>query len=322
MSDSDFQFRRGMKAKTIKSVLAKKFGDFLQSIEDDTVRGLVKKNSIITGGCIASMLLGEKVNDFDIYFANRETALAVAKYYVERFKQQREEGIKAPISVDEDRPDRVAIVIKSAGIASEKGTYRAYEYFEGSPDERTAGYVSEMMDDTGDIQDAYERTEEMALEVEQKNYRPVFLSTNAITLSDKVQLVLRFYGSAEDIHKNYDFVHCTNYWTSADGKLTLHPAALEALLSRELRYVGSLYPVCSVIRLRKFIKRGWVINAGQILKMMMQISALDLTDHEVLQDQLTGVDAAYFVEIIERIKEKDPEKVNSAYLIEIIDRMF
>ena len=94
------------------------------------------------------------------------------------------------------------------------------------------------------------------------------------------------------------------------------------MLAKELRYVGSKYPICSVIRLRKFIKRGWTVNAGQILKMMMQISELDLKDHKVLQDQLTGVDAAYFCQLVSMVKENDPEKVNSAYLVEIIDRMF
>lgn len=54
----------------------------------------------------------------------------------------------------------------------------------------------------------------------------------------------------------------------------------------------------------------------------MQVSELDLKDIKVLEDQLTGVDVAYFIEVISKLKEKDPEKVNSAYLIEIIDRMF
>jgi hypothetical protein len=141
-------------------------------------------------------------------------------------------------------------------------------------------------------------------------------------LSHKVQIVLRFYGSADTIHENYDYVHCTNYWTSKDDELVLRQPALESLLAKELRYVGSKYPICSVIRLRKFIKRGWTVNAGQILKMMLQISELDLKDHKVLQDQLTGVDAAYFVQLVSMVKENDPEKVNSAYLVEIIDRMF
>lgn len=104
--------------------------------------------------------------------------------------------------------------------------------------------------------------------------------------------------------------------------MILRTEALETLLSRELRYIGSKYPVCSVIRLRKFITRGWTINAGQILKMAMQISALDLTDPEVLKDQLTGVDAAYFHQVISALKAKNPEKVETAYLVEIIDKMF
>lgn len=293
--------QRGMKAKTIKALLAKKFNQFVATIEDEEVRKLVERNTIITGGCIASMLLGEKVNDFDLYFADKATCLKVANYYVDRFKK----ATGWPMQV-EDNDGRIRIVTE-AGHRGE-----------------TAGDVA-VLDDSGAIEDAYEDLNEAALDTESTGspeYRPVFISTNAITLSDKIQIVLRFYGDADTIHENYDFVHCTNYWTSGDGNLTLRQPALEALLAKELKYVGSKYPVCSVIRLRKFIRRGWVINAGQILKMMMQISELDLTDHKVLEDQLTGVDSAYFLEVMSKLRENDPEKVNAAYLVEIIDRMF
>jgi hypothetical protein len=292
---------RGMKAKTIKAILAKKFNSFVETIEDQSVRALVKQNTIITGGCIASMLLGEKVNDFDLYFTDKATCLAVGNYYVERFTK----ATGWPMQI-EDKDDRIRIVTAS-GHRGE-----------------TAGDVA-VLDDSGAIEDAYEDLNEAALDTEsdgKPEYRPVFMSTNAITLSDKVQIVLRFYGAADQIHENYDFVHCTNYWLSKEGSLTLRQPALESLLCKELRYVGSKYPVCSVIRLRKFIRRGWVINAGQILKMMMQISELDLTDPKILEDQLTGVDSAYFLEVMEKVRENDPEKVNAAYLVEIIDRMF
>lgn len=319
MSD---ETHRGMKAKTIKAILAKKFSSFAASIEDEAVRKLVEKNTIITGGCIASMLLGEKINDFDLYFTDQATTEAVAKYYVSRFSVKKRNGIDCAIYAETDEFGRVRIVVKSAGIASEDGAETPYNYFEGSPEGDAGGYVSELMSDAGEIEDAYQETEELALANDDPTYRPVFMSTNAITLSDKIQIVLRFYGNADTIHENYDFVHCTNYWTSGDGNLVLRQPALESLLCKELRYVGSKYPVCSVIRLRKFIKRGWVVNAGQILKMMMQISELDLTNPDVLQDQLTGVDSAYFIELMSKVKEKDPTKVNSAYLVEIIDRMF
>ena len=212
--------------------------------------------------------------------------------------------------------------MKSAGVASENGAERPYEYFESSQEGRASGYVAEVLGDPGDIEDAYAEAEGGALAVEDTDFRPVFLSTNAITLSGRVQIVLRFYGDPDQLHENYDFVHCMNYWVAHDSELVLRQSALESLLAKELRYVGSKYPVCSVIRLRKFIARGWTINAGQILKMLMQTSELDLTDPVVLEDQLTGVDAAYFLELMTKVKENNPEKVNAAYLVEIIDRMF
>lgn len=292
-----------MKARTIALLLRKKFEEFVASIEDETVRTLVNNNTIITGGCITSMLLKEAVNDYDLYFTNAQTTEAVARYYVNKF----------------DGPDggaglRVDVTEGRIRIVTENG-WRG----------ETAGNV-EQLGDAGTIEEVYEQTEKAALNTttaeEGPAYRPVFLSTNAITLSGKVQIVLRFYGAVDEIHQNYDFVHCTNAWESSTGKLTLRQEALEAILARELRYVGSKYPVCSVIRLRKFIARGWQINAGQILKMLMQISDLNLHDPLVLEDQLTGVDSAYFCQLMKSLREKDPEKVSTAYLVEIIGRLF
>ena len=63
---------------------------------------------------------------------------------------------------------------------------------------------------------------------------------------------------------------------------------------------------------------------GKTIKAVIakKINELDLTDPKVLEDQLTGVDSAYFMELMTKLREKDPEKVNTAYLVEIIDRMF
>jgi len=316
----------GMKAKSIKSVITRKMNQWVETIEDENLRSKVAKSIVVTGGCIASMLQGEPVNDFDVYLRDYETAVAVADYYVGRFTPRAKNGIPVPLFVDADASaKRVKIVAKSAGIAREEGTSKPYQYFESHPEQVGEEYVADVMDRPDQIMDAHEETEQLALQTAtdgKPKYRPVFLTSNAITLSDKMQIVLRFQGEPDDIHANYDFVHCTSYWTSWDEELVLKPEAMEAILAKELRYVGSKYPVCSVVRLRKFIARGWRINAGQILKMAMQISALDLTDLAVLEDQLTGVDTAYFLQLIEKLKEKDPTKVNTAYLVEIINRMF
>jgi hypothetical protein len=314
-----------MKAKTIRQVLRKKIDEWLESIDDEELRKDLHKNIIVTGGCIPSMLLNEKINDYDVYFTNKDTVIKVAKYYVTKFSPKNKKGIPCKIYVkyDEDPNGRVKIVIQSSGIASEEGTNKPYEYFEGATsDDSPDAYVGEVMDDPVSIEDTYQDTKEN-LDYESKPlYKPVFLSTNAITLSGHIQLVLRFYGPPDEIHKNYDFVHCTNYWICKTGELILPPEALEAIITKELRYQGSKYPIASLIRIRKFIQRGWTINAGQIVKMCFQLNELDLKNFEILEDQLTGVDVAYFAELVNKVKSSSPEKINSAYLISIIDRMF
>lgn len=277
-----------MKTKTIKAVLRKKIDEWLNTVHDSQTRELLRRNVIVTGGAIASMLLNEPVNDYDVYFCTKEAAAAAARLYVGPDSE------RAKVEVTEDR---VRVVTGN-------------------------GYRGTTLDSPSSIDETYETEEDRALAVEDAKYIPAFISTNAITLTGKIQLVLRFFGEPDQIHENYDFVHCTNYWTSWDNELVLRQPALEALLAKELRYVGSKYPLASIIRLRKFIKRGWSINAGQILKMVMQLNALDLNDPKVLEDQLTGVDMVYFAQVMSAVNEKDPTKVNTTYLVEIIDRMF
>jgi len=313
-----------MKAKFIKSILTKKINEWIESIEDEEVKKLVKNNTIVTGGAIVNLLLNEEVKDYDVYFTNKETVKAVAKYYVKKFQETRMDnyssiivvdgidvfngvlnGSNSPSEVLDTTPDRIKIVIKSAGVAAEN-----------------AEVIQEPFEDVCDALEELTDKEE----VTKTKYRPVFLSPNAITLSDKVQLVIRFYGDADKIHENYDFVHCTNYFEYHNKNLVLRPQALEAILTKELLYIGSKYPICSIIRTRKFIKRGWNINAGQYLKMLYQVSKLDLNDINVLRDQLIGVDSAYFNHLIDALQSKNDVEnsfeLNYTYLATIIDRIF
>lgn len=378
--------QRGFKAKTINKILTGKFLAWSKSITDEKVRKLVEQNTIITGGSIASMLMGEKVSDFDCYFRNAETAYAVAQYYVGEllknppptFKGDDKHTVKIYAKLEDaipeggesariggnvkgPQPARVRIVVKSAGIAGET-KQTDYQYFEGLPPAQGAqaseSYVDAAMgeyaegqvtDDTEPevrhpdgpnshqeaVQELDDHSAETLLEGEVKpdkggarpKYRVLFVTSNAITLSDQMQLILRFQGEAEQIHENFDYVHATNSWTSWDRKLTLRPEALECTLSRELRYVGSKYPICSIIRLRKFITRGWTVNAGQIVKMAYQVSKLDLDDPNVLEDQLVGVDSAYFSQLIHQLKEKaekegETARVDGTYLCTLIDKIF
>lgn len=321
-----------MKSKFIRMLIGNKVDHWLESIPDRALAETAAPHIIVTGGCITSMLLNENVNDFDVYFDDPQIAYQIAKHYVDRFRANppslfRGDSKKVEMRVEEPLDGRVRIVVQSAGVVSEGTSGKAkYGYFEGDSDGGETGaeeYVQAAIGNTEELDDHIDADlDDPKGKDDKPKYRPRFLTSNAITLTDKVQLVFRFIGDPNQIHSNYDFVHCTNWWHGKDRTLTLRPEALEATLARDLRYVGSKYPICSLIRMRKFIKRGWNINAGQILKMAFQVSELDLTDLSVLEEQLVGVDAAYFRQLIDLLKSKDPAMVDASYLMTVIDRVF
>ena len=287
------EIRYGRKRSGIKKELQQKIEDWLETIDDIEVRDLAAHNVIVTGGSIASMLLGEKINDYDVYFRDKETTLAVAKYYVNKFEQQ--------------HPDESWIEVKEDTIQNIKG----------EEEERVLVWVqSEGIAGSDEESDNQEECEQ------QDKYRPMFLSQNAITLSDKFQIVIRFYGEPDQIHRNYDFAHAMNWYDYKENHLELKSEAMECLLSRTLLYRGSLYPIASLFRIKKFIERGWRISAGEQLKIAWQISEMDLTDKAVVRESLTGVDQVYLNELIKALEDVDKDKLNSTYVGSIIDKIF
>ena len=292
-----------MIGKNIKKSLNAKMKDWLKNVDNDDIKKTIMENAIITGGSIVSMLNNEEVNDYDVYFRTQDAVIKITNYYVAKFNENHKNIAEVKVG---DDTGRVSIFIQSAGTASENN---------GVTDESEPTPFKEPSD------------EKTNAEPELKpKYRPVYLSSNAITLSDKIQIIIRFYGEPKEIHENYDFVHCTCYWTSWNNELCLPSRALEAIINKELYYMGSKYPLCSIIRTRKFINRGYTINAGQYLKMALQLNQLDLLNVDTLEDQLMGVDSAYFAAAIRSIKERqtsEPEwKLDDGYLFEIINRIF
>ena len=121
-----------MKEKLIRLVLQKKFNNWVESIEDVDVRQSAKMFSFISGGAITSLLLGEKINDYDIYMTNKETVVAVLNYYLEKFKlRQRAAGKELPEGTKvEETNGRVGIMVPSRGVIGEEESEVDYQFFE------------------------------------------------------------------------------------------------------------------------------------------------------------------------------------------------
>lgn len=329
-----------MKTSTIKHVLNNKLEKWFNSIEDLPLRKKVQEDTIVAGGCIASLLMGESANDFDIYFRSIETAEAVARYYVKVFNDTKgslkttaiascnpEVKREPRVNIKGETEDRVVIFIKSAGVAGE--TQSEYHYFEAMPEAAAEGFISSLAPEEQASEDFLKKPLETAEEMredlrntkEKKPFRPVFLSQNAITLSDKVQVVIRFAGEPNKILDNYDFAHCMSYYDYFNKHLEVPYQAMESLLTKTLIYKGSLYPVCSLFRIRKFLDRGFRITAGQMLKIIWQLQSVNLNDRKVFIEQLIGVDSAYMGQLISALSNTET-KIDGTYLAKLIDEIF
>jgi hypothetical protein len=293
-----------MQIKTIRKAVRSKVQQWVDSIEDKDLGAEVAKSLLVSGGCITNMLLNEDVNDFDIYLMDKEVLFKLAAYYckgvdgIEIMKGWDKERLMHELGeFGEDDEMRSARKIAIQNLKPEQVKLYLYR-------DKSGKRVNEDKDDAS------------------KLYLPVFFSPNAISLTDKIQIVLRFTGDAKAIHENYDFIHATNYFTVNEG-LVLNQRALESILTKQLMYQGSKYPVTSIIRVRKFLKRNWNINAGELLKIMFQVSELNLKDPNVLEEQLIGVDVAYFGTLVEILRNAKPEGgITGEYINAVIDRVF
>jgi len=145
-------------------------------------------------------------------------------------------------------------------------------------------------------------------EVKKNSFLPIFISLQAITLTDKVQLITKFYGEPKDVVENFDWAHLKSYFKYP--KLFIHDSTYRLINEKELIYTGSKYPLSSFLRTRKYIKKGWTISAKESLKIALELAKYDLTDLIVLRDQLMGVDPLYMLSVLKEIEGKKWESMN------------
>ena len=317
-----------MKARQIAKVISEKVTALAK--DHPPVQNDLLKHSIVTGGCIASMFLKEKVNDFDLYFSNIGALTRVISYfgkqtnakYLVAYKADTElpyEGLLRHLrgsgqwesESQEEEDDETAVTLPTS---NDTIWYALYSDVSALQECKNVAYIALYYKSCG----YWSAGEQVKKEGEEKKTHAIkFASANAVTLSDKVQLVFRFYGPPEEFHRNYDFVHATNYWTLETGLVT-HAEALEAILARELIYKGSRFPLASIFRTRKFIHRGWTMHIGHYVKMAMQLNEYDLRDRNTLREQLTGVDAAYLNALIAQA-EKHDEPLTCSWVCALVD---
>lgn len=278
-----------MNKQYIEHYLKEKVEDFTKGLGITTdVQQKVKNNIVIAGGAIRSLLAGEEPNDIDLYFKDQTLLFEIVKKVVE------DNHIEATVLRDNPSQDD-----------------GSYDLGEGWKNSGSNGiYV--WLQSAG----VWESPKELSLEKQKVS----FITGNAITFSNGYQLIIRFTGNEEEILSTFDFAHTTNYFSMHKG-LVLNEGALVSIINKQLVYVGSKYPLASLMRIKKFEKIGYNISTSELLKIAFNLNDFDLTDTTVLADQLTGVDISYTGELIHEINNYGG-KIDTTYLIDLASKIY
>ncbi len=98
-----------------------------------------------------------------------------------------------------------------------------------------------------------------------KKYHVKLITDNAINLSDKIQLITKFTGSPSEVTDKFDWQHIKSYYDCNTEKLHLTSDVYQLVVEKDLIYTGSDYPLSSLMRLKKYIKKGWNVSNTTIL---------------------------------------------------------
>jgi hypothetical protein len=104
--------------------------------------------------------------------------------------------------------------------------------------------------------------------------------------------------SPEDILRKFDWTVCMGAFDFKTHEFILYDKFLADLAMRRLIFnCNTDYPICSLHRLTKYEKKGFHIQAGEIVKLSLCIAKLEMNSYADLKDQLMGIDTLIFEQL-------------------------
>jgi len=148
---------------------------------------------------------------------------------------------------------------------------------------------------------------------------------NAITFERKVgkkkfevQIIKRFSGTPREILDTFDFTIVQGCYDFLTEQFVLDDNFLPHIAQRVLKFTStSHYPICALIRTRKYQDRGYFIPNSTLLAISFAINRLDLSTYKELKDQLLGIDTMFLCKFLETLD--DNETLTDSDRAEFID---
>lgn len=111
-------------------------------------------------------------------------------------------------------------------------------------------------------------------------------------------------GQPSDIFDSFDFTVCMGLFDFAADEFVLHDDFLKHLAQRKLVvHVGTRFPICSLLRVLKYQRRGFKISGVDMMKLALAVHRVELNTFKDLRRQMMGIDTAFLMALTDRFKE-------------------
>lgn len=119
------------------------------------------------------------------------------------------------------------------------------------------------------------------------------------------------FGDPKTIFSYYDFTVCmAAYQFREDGKnegFVFGDDFFKHIGQRRLVFhTGTMFPICSMLRVMKYIKKGFFITGMEILKIGLSIHSLKMETYADLRRQLQGIDTAFLSDLTTGMNDGEP----------------
>ena len=122
----------------------------------------------------------------------------------------------------------------------------------------------------------------------------------------RVQFVKIVTGTPPEVLAQFDFTICQGAFIAVEhglGQFVFGKDFLQHLAQRRLVFnTTTKFPICSLFRLRKFLKRGFSFSGIEAIKLGLAIQNLDIDNYEDLRAQLMGIDTLFLKELTDSLK--------------------
>jgi len=122
----------------------------------------------------------------------------------------------------------------------------------------------------------------------------------------KIQLIRKVHDIPSELIKKFDFTISMAAITSSFEIITDNRFLIDLAAKNLVYNPNADYPIASLYRLQKFIKRGYTIKAASLVMLALKANSIPITSNRQLKEQLEGIDTMIFGDFLTQLNDTEP----------------